>query len=117
VHSSWAVSFVRFLATGWEGTGRVVDCVAPRHFLVATTDQDSPEEQYFDVTLSADGGQTLLVVEDRALPLHQLAEYGAGLQVHVEDLAAYLSGGERCDGPARWRQVLPAFKELLANLP
>jgi len=27
------------------------------------------------------------------MPLEQLAAYGAGDQVHVEDLAAYLAGG------------------------
>ncbi len=51
------------------------------------------------------------------LPPAQVAEYGAGLQVHVEDLASYQSGGERYDGPARWKQLLPAFQELAAKLP
>ena len=35
--------------------------------------------------------------EDRGLPLDQIASYGAGDQVHVEDLAAALAGRGRCN--------------------
>ena len=38
---------------------------------------------------AADGDQTILVWEERGMPLNLLAPYGAGIQVHVEDLAAY----------------------------
>ena len=34
------------------------------------------------------------------MPVDQLAGYGAGTQIHVEDLAAYLAGRERCDAAA-----------------
>ena len=36
------------------------------------------------------------------MPLDLLAAYGAGIQVHVEDLAAHIAGRERCDADARW---------------
>jgi hypothetical protein len=46
------------------------------------------------------------------MPLDQLAAYGAGVQVHVEDLAAHLAGRERCDAKARWEILMPAYQEL-----
>ena len=49
------------------------------------------------------------------MPLDQLAAYGAGIQVHVEDLAAYLAGRERCDADAQWNELLPAYRDLEAS--
>jgi len=40
---------------------------------------------------------------------------GTGIQVHVEDLAAYLVGRERCDAEARWQELLPAYQALDAS--
>jgi hypothetical protein len=65
--------------------------------------------------LAVDGAETTLVWEERAIPLDLLAAYGAGVQVHVEDLAAHLAGRERCDA-ARFDQLFPAYQELAANL-
>jgi len=60
--------------------------------------------------LAADDDQTILVWEERRRPLDQLAAYGVGIQVHVEDLAAYLAGRERCDA-ARFDELLPTYQE------
>jgi hypothetical protein len=49
------------------------------------------------------------------MPLDHLAAYGAGIQVHVEDLAAYIAGHERRDAGARWGELLPAYQDLAAN--
>ena len=106
----------RFFASGWEGTGRIAECQPPRHLLVLTKDGDGQEEQVIEATLSADGDHTVVVIEERGLPLDQIAEYGAGVQVHVEDLIAHLDDGERCDALARWRQLLPAYQELATDL-
>ena len=76
-----------------------------------------PDEQVIEVTLAADGDQTIVVWEERGMPLDQLAAYGAGIQVHVEDLAAYLAGRERCDADARWNELLPAYEDLAAGTP
>jgi hypothetical protein len=46
------------------------------------------------------------------MPLAYLAAYGAGIQVHVEDLTAYLAGRERCDANARFDELTPAYEEL-----
>src|SRR6267154_526079 len=45
-----------------------------------------PDVKVIEVTLDADGDPTILVVEERGMPLDLLAAYGAGIQVHVEDL-------------------------------
>jgi len=106
----------RFFASGWEGTGRVDACEPPRHLLVLTKDPDVPYELVIEATLTADGGQTILILEERGMPLDQLAAYGAGIQVHVEDLAAYIAGRERCDASARWAELLPAYQDLAAGV-
>ncbi len=102
----------RFFATGWEGTGRVQECDPPRRFVVVTAEVDEPDEHTLEVTLSVDGAQTVVVIEERGMPLDQVTAYGAGLQVHIEDLAAHLNGRERCDAQARWAELLPAYQDL-----
>jgi uncharacterized protein YndB with AHSA1/START domain len=104
-----------YFASGWEGTCRVEACEAPRRLLLSTRAPDEPEG-IVEVTLAADGDQTVLVIEDKPVPLAQVAAYGAGDQVHVEDLASYLAGGERCDAAARWYELYPAYQRLAADL-
>jgi len=107
----------RFFASGWEGSGRVDVCEPPRRLLVVT--KSAEEEQYghsIEATLTGDGNGTLLVWEERGMPLDLLAEYGAGIQVHVEDLGAYLAGQGRIDAQARWGELLPAYKELASGV-
>jgi DNA-binding transcriptional regulator YhcF (GntR family) len=41
-----------------------------------------------------------------------LARARAGIQIHVEDLAAHIAGHERCDTGARWQELLPAYQAL-----
>jgi hypothetical protein len=41
--------------------------------------------------------------------------YGAGIQVHVEDLATHVAGHERGDGQARWNDLMPAYQDLAAD--
>jgi uncharacterized protein YndB with AHSA1/START domain len=106
----------RFFASGWEGTGRVEACEPPRRLLVLTRQPDKPDEQAIEVTLAADGDQTILVWEERGMPLDQLAGYGAGIQVHVEDLAAHIAGQERCDADARWNELYPAYQDLAVKV-
>lgn len=106
----------RFFASGWEGTGRVQACEPPQRFLVVTSEAGAPSEHAIEATLSADGDQTILVIEERGMPLDQLAAYGAGVQVHVEDLAAHLVDHDRCDAQARWAELLPAYQDLAATV-
>ena len=105
-----------FFASGWEGTGRIDVCDPPHRLLVLTKDAEDPADHVIEATLTADGGQTILVLEERGMPLDHLAAYGAGIQVHVEDLAAHIAGRERCDAEARWGELLPAYQDLAANV-
>lgn len=105
----------RYFASGWEGTVRVEACEPPRRLLVLTSSPDEPDG-VIEATLTADGEKTVLVLEDRGLPLDHLAAYGAGDQIHVEDLAAHLAGGERCDARARWKELEPAYHDLAAGV-
>ena len=105
-----------------EGTGRVEACEPPQRLLVLTKeagqpDEDAgePDEHAIEATLTADGDQTILVIEERGMPLDLLAPYGAGVQVHVEDLAAHLAGRERGDAQARWAELIPAYQDLAAS--
>src|SRR5215468_10847185 len=52
----------RFVASGWEGTGRIEACEPPQRLLVVTQDADEPGETSNEVTLTADGDQTIVVV-------------------------------------------------------
>ena len=104
----------RYFASGWEGTGHVDVCEPPRRLLISTKSTDEPDG-VIEVALTADGDQTVLVIEDRGVPVDQIAAYGAGDQIHVEDLAAYLAGGERCDARARWQELHAAYQHVVVN--
>jgi uncharacterized protein YndB with AHSA1/START domain len=107
----------RLHASGWEGTGRIEAFEPPRHMLVVTTmDGDEPGEGVFELTLTPDGDRTVVAWEERGMPVELLAAYGAGIQVHVEDLRSYLAGGERCDAGARWQELNPAYEELATTV-
>ena len=106
----------RFFASGWEGTGRVEVCKPPQRLLVVTKQANASEEQVIETELTPDGDKTTLVWEERGMPVELVAAYGAGVQVHVEDLAAYLAGRERCDAAARFDELFPAYKALAADL-
>ena len=68
------------------------------------------------MTLTAEGPKTSVVFEDRGLPLEQIAAYGAGYEVLVEGLAAYLTGQERSEPRARWRELHPSYQDIAAEL-
>ena len=104
----------RFFASGSEGTGRVDACEPPRRLLL-TMALGQPDEDVIEVTLAAAGGQTILVWEERGMHLDLLAAYGAGVQIHVEDLGAHIAGRERGDAGARWDELMPAYQDLAAS--
>lgn len=83
-------------------------CEPPHHWLVRTTDADDPSEHALEATLTADGDHTILVVEERGMPLDQLAADGAGVQVHAEDLAAHVAGRDRRNMQPRRAELLPS---------
>jgi len=109
---------------GWDGTGLVEACEPPRRLLVTTRETDEswrkgrgaePFDEAIEATLTADGDQTVLVIEVRGLPLDKIAFYGAGWQIHAENLAAHVAGHERGDSEARWEELVPSYQDLAAN--
>lgn len=101
-----------FFASGWKGTGRVDVCEPPRRLRVLTKQHDETEASPVEVTLTPDGDQTILVWEERGMPIDLLPAYGAGIQIHVEDLVAHIAGRERCDANARWGELHPYYEQL-----
>jgi uncharacterized protein YndB with AHSA1/START domain len=107
-----------------EATGRVEACEPPRRLLVTTRETDEsyqrgngvpPFDEILEATLTADGDHTVLVIEVRGMPLDMIAFYGAGWQIHAENLAAYLAGRERGDTEARWSELVPPYQGLAAD--
>jgi uncharacterized protein YndB with AHSA1/START domain len=104
-----------FFISGWEGTGRVEACEPPQRLLVHTQEPGS-HETVIEATLTAEGDQTTLVIEVQGMPLDKIAFYGAGWQIHAENLAADIAGHERGDTEARWDDLVPPYQELAANI-
>jgi uncharacterized protein YndB with AHSA1/START domain len=108
-----------------DATGRVEVCEPPRRLQVTTRETEEsyrrgkgvpPYDAALDATLTADGDQTILVIEVRGMPLDAIAFYGVGWQIHAENLAAYLAGRTRRDTKARWDDLVPAYQELAASI-
>ena len=110
---------------GMDVTGRVEACEPPRRLRVTTRETDEsyrpgngvpPFDEIAEATLTADGDQTILVIEVRGMPLDKIAFYGAGWQIHAENLAAYLAGRESGDTEARWGELVPPYQDLAAKI-
>jgi len=108
-----------------ESTGRVEACEPLRRLLVTTRETEEswrkgqgapPFDKTIEVTLTPDGNQTILVIEVGGLPLDPIAFYGAGWQIHAENLGAYLAGRERGDTEARWDELVPPYQDLAAGI-
>lgn len=108
-----------------DGTGRVEACEPPHRLLVTTRETDeswlrgqgpAPFDATIEATLASEGRRTRLVFEVRGLPLDRIASYGAGWQIHAENLAAHLSGGEPIDVGVRWQALLAAYQQLAAEV-
>jgi len=108
-----------------ESVGRVEACEPPRRLLVTNRETDEsylrgkgepPHDAAIEATLTPDGGQTNLVIDVRGMPLDKIAFYGAGWQIHAENLAGYIAGRERGDTEARWGELVPPYQELAANI-
>jgi uncharacterized protein YndB with AHSA1/START domain len=106
---------VRITLAG-ERTGRVEACEPPERLLLAMRDPDpqpgQPEQTVNEARLIAEGAQTRLVWEVRGLPVKLLPAYGAGIQIHVEHLADYISGRELRDVESRWSELFSAYEAL-----
>jgi uncharacterized protein YndB with AHSA1/START domain len=109
----------------WQGTGRVEACEASRRLVVTTRESDEswgkgqgvpPYDETLEATLAVDGGHTVLVLEVKGMPLDAVAFYGAGWQIHAENLAGYLAGREPVDSQPRWDELVPIYQALAADI-
>lgn len=107
--------FQASFTSGWEGPGRVDVCEPPRRLLV-TMSPGQDDQTVIEATLDPEGPQTRLVVEERGLPLGEVAAHGAGWQAHIEDLAAYLAGRPTADWRTRWTELAPAYRDQQRRL-
>jgi uncharacterized protein YndB with AHSA1/START domain len=108
-----------------DATGRVEACEPPRRLLVTTRETDesyrrgrgaAPFDESIEATLTADGDQTILVIDVKGMALDKIAFYGAGWQIHAENLAAHIAGRDRGDTEARWDDLVPPYQDLAANI-
>jgi len=106
----------------WSGPARIETCDAPHHLLL-TLEPGADDETQVEAWLTTEGSGTRLVVEERGLPVGQLHFYGAGWQVHLEDLGRSLASAgpvhaegwsEQAAAPgwqARWNELTPAYAD------
>ena len=97
----------------WTGTGLVEVCEPPRRLRARMSeDEEGASEVVVEATLTPQDDGVLLVVEERGLPLGNLPAYGAGWQVHLEDLGHHLAGTERTDWLDRWQELIATYRQL-----
>ena len=91
-------------------------CDPPERLLLTMRDPDpqpgQPEQTVIAAQLVGEGAHTRLVWEERGMPVNLLPAYGAGIQIHVEHLADYLSGRKLHDVEARWNELFPVYEAL-----
>ncbi|WP_028280654.1 SRPBCC family protein [Arthrobacter sp. H5] len=102
--------FAASFTSGWEGSGRIEVCDAPRHLLL-TMEPGTPDEAQIEAVLTAEAMGTRLVVEERGLPADEAPDHGAGWQAHLEDLRAVLEGREPGPWYDRWTELKPAYRQ------
>jgi uncharacterized protein YndB with AHSA1/START domain len=113
------------IADAGDRTGQVEACEPPHRLVVTSRETDEsyrrgqgvpPFDAVWEITLTADGDRTTLVIEVKGMPLEKIAFFGAGWQIHAENLAAYLAGREPDDVEARWEELVPPYQDLAANI-
>jgi len=108
-----------------ERIGSVMACEPPQRILATIRETDEswrkgrgapPYNESIEARLTAEGDQTILVIEVQGMPLDTLFAYGAGWQIHVEHLADYIAGRDFRDAEARWAELEPAYRALAASV-
>jgi uncharacterized protein YndB with AHSA1/START domain len=111
-----SIHHAHFHASGAEGDRRIDECHPPTRFRVTALDEAGQEGQVVDVTLQPDGDGTIVALAQSGLPLTWIAAFGAGMQIHFEDLALHLAGKERSDADTRMGELMPLY-EMQAVTP
>jgi uncharacterized protein YndB with AHSA1/START domain len=100
----------------WEGEGRIVACEPGRRWVVEGAEAgQAPLAD--ELLIEADGaGGCTVVLPERGAALEQVKYYGVGVQIHLENLAAYLAGRPPVDPDPYWERLLPEYELLAAAL-
>jgi uncharacterized protein YndB with AHSA1/START domain len=104
------VAQARF-TSGWEGPGRIEACEPPHH-LVARMSPGTADETVIEATITPEGSASRLVVEERGIPLTELAGHGAGWHAHIEDLRSHLEHNQSSQWATRWAELTPEYQDL-----
>ena len=103
-----------------ETIGHVDTCEPPRRLRVITRETDEsaqrgngpqPFEQTLEATFTAAGPHTVLTIEIRGLPLDKIEYYGAGWQIHAENLAAHITHQEPTNTESRWSDLVATYTQ------
>ena len=102
------------IALAGERRGRVEACEPPQRLRLTMRDPDpqpgQPAQTVIEAQLTPEGSQTVLVWEERGMPVALLAAYGTGIQIHVEHLADYINGDQLRDVETRWTELFPVYE-------
>jgi uncharacterized protein YndB with AHSA1/START domain len=101
--------------SGWEGPGRIEACDPPHH-LLARMDPGTPDETVIEATITPEGSSSRLVLEERGIPLSELAGHGAGWHAHIEDLGSHLESDQPSQWATRWAELTPEYQALATRL-
>jgi uncharacterized protein YndB with AHSA1/START domain len=102
--------------SGWEGEGRVLTCEPGRRWVVEGAEPGHPlSTDELEITPD-DAGGCRVVLTERGAALGQIQYYGVGVQLHLENLAAYLAGRPPVDPDPYWERLLPEYERLAAAL-
>jgi uncharacterized protein YndB with AHSA1/START domain len=108
-----------------ESIGRVDACDPPQRLRLTTRESDEswrrgngppPFDQSIEATLTTDGAQTILTIEIQGLPLDKLEYFGAGWQIHAENLATHVSHRDPTNTESRWSDLVKAYQHLAADI-
>lgn len=101
--------------SGWVGTGEVLECEPGRRWIVEGGEAGR-HRQTDELTLADRGDGTRVVVTEKGMASEKVAFYGVGVQIHVENLAAYLAGDDVVDPDLYWDRLLPVYQAMAATL-
>ncbi len=99
------------LSTGWSGTIQVDECEPPRIIRLSFIDEDEPTTTVTAV-LDAVGSGTRLTIEERGLPIDDLATFVAGWHAQAEQLLAVSTGAQTIPWRTRWEQLRSRYQDM-----
>lgn len=98
-------------ASGWDGHGSI-DICDPRARLEVTMWEEEDKKHVVAAELTGEEGRSTLALEIRGIDLDVLFAYGAGWQLHAEDLGEHLAGRDYIDRPTRWDELEPTYRAM-----